>query len=170
MLARFVLVRRDGAQTPLAPLYDGPYRVLERSNHFFRLQIGERTDNVSTLRLKAANTPADTVPAVPPRRGRPPTLPPPPDPPQQLTPLLKVAQPGRPTRPPDPAALRAARPVPASTLRQPDFPHRHRPPYESSAASCSTQPLKLAPQSLGGSCGDLLIDIAHCAYTENDGA
>jgi len=81
MLARFVLVRRDGAQTLLAPLYDGPYRVLERSNHFFRLQIGERTDNVSTLRLKAANTPADTVPAVPPRRGCPPTLPPPLDPP-----------------------------------------------------------------------------------------
>jgi hypothetical protein len=99
MLARFVLVRHDGAQTPLAPLYDGPYRVLERSNHFFSLQIGERTDNVSTLRLKAANTPADTVPAIPPRRGRPPTLPPPPDPPQQLAPSLKVAQPGRPTRP-----------------------------------------------------------------------
>ncbi len=91
MLARFVLVHRDGTQTPLTPLYDGPYRVLERSNHIFRLQIGDRTDNVST----AANTPADTVPATPPRRGRPPTLPPP-DPPQ---PSLRPAQSSRPTRP-----------------------------------------------------------------------
>ncbi len=42
LLARFVLVRRDGAQPPLSPVYDGPYRVLERSTHFFLLQIGER--------------------------------------------------------------------------------------------------------------------------------
>jgi hypothetical protein len=30
LLACFVLVHRDGAQPPLAPAYDGPYRVLER--------------------------------------------------------------------------------------------------------------------------------------------
>ena len=89
MLARFVLVRRDGAQTPLAPLYDGPYCVLERSNHFFRLQLGDKTDNISTLCLKAAHTPADTIPAVPPQRGRPPTQPPPPDAPTLPTPALK---------------------------------------------------------------------------------
>jgi hypothetical protein len=75
LLARFVLVRRDGAQPPLAPLYDGPFRVLERSTHFFRLQLGDRVDNVSTHRLKAAHTPDDTVPAAPPRRGRPPAQP-----------------------------------------------------------------------------------------------
>ena len=53
-LARFILVRRDGAQPPLSPIYDGPYRVLERSTHFFLLEMGDRTDKVSTLRLKAA--------------------------------------------------------------------------------------------------------------------
>ncbi len=37
LLARFVLIRRDGAQQPLSPIYDGPYRVLERSTHFFLL-------------------------------------------------------------------------------------------------------------------------------------
>jgi hypothetical protein len=38
LLARFVLVRRDGAQPPLSPIYDGPYRVLERSTHFFSIR------------------------------------------------------------------------------------------------------------------------------------
>jgi hypothetical protein len=52
LVARFVLVRRDGAQPPLSPVYDGPYRVVERSTRFFLLQIGDRTDKVSTLRLK----------------------------------------------------------------------------------------------------------------------
>jgi hypothetical protein len=51
LLARFVLVRRDGAQPLLSPIYDGPYRVLERSTHFFLLEMGDRTDKVSTLRL-----------------------------------------------------------------------------------------------------------------------
>jgi hypothetical protein len=71
LLARFVLVRRDGAQPPLSPIYDGPYQVLERSTHFFLLEMGDRTDKVSTLRLKAAQTSADTEPAKPPRRGHP---------------------------------------------------------------------------------------------------
>jgi hypothetical protein len=71
LLARFVLVCRDGAQPPLLPIYDGPNRVLERSTHFFLLEIGNRTDKVSTLSLKVARTPADTEPAKPPRRGRP---------------------------------------------------------------------------------------------------
>jgi hypothetical protein len=60
LLARFVLVRRDGAQPLLCPAYEGPYRVLERSTHFFLLKIDDRTNKVSTLRLKAARTPADT--------------------------------------------------------------------------------------------------------------
>ncbi len=65
LLARVVLVRRDGAQPPLSPIYDGPYGVLEQSTHFLLLEKGERTDKVSTLRLKAARTPADTEPAKP---------------------------------------------------------------------------------------------------------
>ncbi len=32
--ATHVLVRRDGHVPPLAPLYDGPYKVLQRSPHF----------------------------------------------------------------------------------------------------------------------------------------
>jgi hypothetical protein len=71
LLARFVLVLRDGAQPPLSPVYNEPYRVLEQSTHIFFLEIGDRTDKVSTLRLKAARTPADTEPAKPRRRGHP---------------------------------------------------------------------------------------------------
>jgi hypothetical protein len=78
LLARFVLVRRDGVQPPLSPAYDGPFAVLERSTHFFKLQIGTRTDTVSTHRLKPCRAPEDTPVALPPRRGRPlaPTPPP----------------------------------------------------------------------------------------------
>jgi hypothetical protein len=84
-----VFVRNDAKQPPLSPLYSGPYRVLERSLRFFKLQIGERTDTVSTLRLKAAYLPASAVPALPPRRGRP-KAPSPPVPPH-IPKVKKVA-------------------------------------------------------------------------------
>jgi hypothetical protein len=35
LLARFMLVCRAGGQPPLAPIYDGPFPVMERSTHFF---------------------------------------------------------------------------------------------------------------------------------------
>jgi hypothetical protein len=71
LLARFVLICRDVGQPPSAPIYDSPFRVLEWSTHLFLLQIGDRTDRVSTLSLKLARTPADTEPAQPLRRERP---------------------------------------------------------------------------------------------------
>jgi hypothetical protein len=73
LLSRFVLVRHDAVQPPLSPLYDGPFLVLERSLHFFKVQIGTRTETISTHRLKPCHTPEDTQAAEPPRRGRPPT-------------------------------------------------------------------------------------------------
>jgi hypothetical protein len=73
LLSRFVLVRHDAAQPPLGPLYDGPFLVLERSLHCFKLQVGSRIETVSTHRLKPCHTPEDTQAALPPRRGRPPT-------------------------------------------------------------------------------------------------
>jgi len=77
-----VFVRKDSHIPPLSPLYEGPYKVLERNLRTFRLQIGSRTDTVSTTRLKPAFTKDDELPALPPRRGRPPhqdpaVLPPP---------------------------------------------------------------------------------------------
>ena len=52
----FVFVRRDGYVPPLTPLYEGPYRVLERSDKYFRLEIGSNIDTVSIDRLKPYNT------------------------------------------------------------------------------------------------------------------
>jgi hypothetical protein len=102
-----VFVRNDAKLPPLSPLYSGPYRVLERSLRFFKLQIGDKTDTVSTLRLKAAYLPASAVPAVPPRRGRPPKRPEPavPAPVKKVTfserPVYITGRPKRFCRPPD---------------------------------------------------------------------
>jgi hypothetical protein len=73
LLSRFVLVRHDAVQPPLSPLYDGPFLVVERSLHFFKVQIGTRTEIISTHRLKPCHTPEDAQAAEPPRRGRPPS-------------------------------------------------------------------------------------------------
>ena len=75
--AEMVFVRRDEAKQPLSPLYAGPYRVIDRRRHFFKVKIGTKTDSVSIHRLKPAFLPPDTVPAEPPRRGRPPSVKPP---------------------------------------------------------------------------------------------
>jgi len=48
----FVYVRRGGSGGPLADMYDGPFRVLSRGPKVFRLQLGQREDNVSRDRLK----------------------------------------------------------------------------------------------------------------------
>jgi hypothetical protein len=74
LLSRFVLVRHDAVQPPLSPLYDGPFLVVERSLHFFKLQIGTKVETVSTHRLKPCHAPQDAQAAEPPRRGRPPNV------------------------------------------------------------------------------------------------
>jgi hypothetical protein len=55
---------RDGHVPPLQPLYGGPYAVLRHSQHHFTLQIGDKEDKVSTLRLKPCNDPT-ALPAQP---------------------------------------------------------------------------------------------------------
>jgi hypothetical protein len=70
--AKYVLVRRDAQHHSLQPAYEGPYLVLKRSRNAFLLQLGGRTDTVSTHRLKAAYVPDNVGAAEPPRRGRPP--------------------------------------------------------------------------------------------------
>eukprot|EP00096_Caligus_rogercresseyi_P009775 TRINITY_DN3386_c0_g1_i3.p1 TRINITY_DN3386_c0_g1~~TRINITY_DN3386_c0_g1_i3.p1 ORF type:complete len:608 (+),score=-10.49 TRINITY_DN3386_c0_g1_i3:209-1825(+) len=75
MTSKFVFVRHDGHRKPLQPPYDGPYEVLHHGEKFFKLQIGNRQENVSIDRLKEAHLDIDNpaAPAQPPRRGRPPT-------------------------------------------------------------------------------------------------
>jgi hypothetical protein len=50
--AEAVLVHHNGHMPPLDPLYDSPFGVLTRSCDFFMLQIGGRTDTVSTISRK----------------------------------------------------------------------------------------------------------------------
>ncbi len=57
LLSRFVLVCRDAVQPPLSPLNDGPFLVLERSLHFFKVQISTRTETISTHCLKPCHNP-----------------------------------------------------------------------------------------------------------------
>ncbi len=122
LLASSVLVRRDGAQPPLSPIYDGPYTVLERSTHFFLLEMGDRTDKVSTLRLKAARTPPDTEPAKPPRRGRPVAQAPPvrAPPPKQRGRPRQVTFRLPPTTPPTTTSASSASGCPLRTARPPN--------------------------------------------------
>jgi hypothetical protein len=61
---------------PLTPPYDGPFKVLRRALHAFQIQIGSRSETVSTHRLKTCISPPDVTVSVPPRRGRPPLAPP----------------------------------------------------------------------------------------------
>jgi hypothetical protein len=69
----FVFIRRDAVHKPLQPLYDGPYKVLQHGEKFFRIQLGSREETVSIDRLKPAHQGLwqTVLPAVPPSRGRP---------------------------------------------------------------------------------------------------
>ena len=71
LAASRVFVRRDGYHGPLQTTWDGPYKVLQRSRHVFRLQVGSREETVSTHRLKTAHVASGTPDGVPRKRGRP---------------------------------------------------------------------------------------------------
>ena len=71
LTAEFVFVRDDASKPPLSPLYRGPYKVLERFEKFFILQIGNKSDSVSVDRLKAVFSSVPVTPAAPPTRGQP---------------------------------------------------------------------------------------------------
>ena len=104
----FVFVRRGAPGRPLSPLYDGPYKVLERGEKFFKIQLGTRTDNVSVDRLKPAYDDGSMAAASPAPRGRPPKLrpstssgpPPPASSPPSPAPSLRTSRAGRSSRPP----------------------------------------------------------------------
>ncbi|BHF70473.1 hypothetical protein SprV_0301352400 [Sparganum proliferum] len=50
----FVLVRHDAVRRPLQPPYDGPYKVLRRSDKHFVIDRNGKTDTVSIDRVKPA--------------------------------------------------------------------------------------------------------------------
>ena len=70
LTAEFVFVRDDASKPPLFPFYRGPYKVLERFEKNFILQIGDKSDSVSVDRLKAVFSSVPVTPAAPPTRGQ----------------------------------------------------------------------------------------------------
>ena len=53
--ATHVFVRHDAVKRPLQPPYDGPYRVVKRTDKHFTLSINGRNDTVSIDRIKPAH-------------------------------------------------------------------------------------------------------------------
>jgi len=129
--AEYVFVRRDGIRPSLTPLYDGPYRVVHRSDTFFRLAVGDKEDSISVSRLKPLLAQGPVVPAQPRRRGRPPRL---------KSPLAQApvvpAQPRRRGRPP--------------RLKPPAEPAVLPPAQLRRGRSAGLDPAHLGPQGLGG--------------------
>jgi hypothetical protein len=64
-------VQRGGVVPPLAPLYHGPYKVLEAGKKFFTISLRGREDTILVDRLKH-HLGGPGVPAPPPAKGRPP--------------------------------------------------------------------------------------------------
>jgi hypothetical protein len=71
--ASFVYVRRGPAAGPLAPLFDGPFRVLAKSEKVFCVQMGSREEVIIVDRLKAYEADGPPSEVAVPRRvaGRP---------------------------------------------------------------------------------------------------
>ena len=60
-----------GSAKPMADKYNSPYRVLERGNKAWKVQVGERVEILSRDRLKPHLGSVGPKAAVPLRRGRP---------------------------------------------------------------------------------------------------
>ena len=69
--ADWVYVVKGGASKPMTDKYSGPYRVLERGNKAWKLQVGERVEVVSRDRLKPHLGSVAPEGAVAPTHGRP---------------------------------------------------------------------------------------------------
>ena len=73
--APYVFIRVDKVKKPLESPYDGPYKVLERKQNTFLLDLGldnngrQVTDWYSTERLKAAHIDIENPPQTVQRRG-----------------------------------------------------------------------------------------------------
>jgi hypothetical protein len=68
--AEYVYIRRSGVAGLLQPQYEGPFRVLQRGSKVFRVQVGDREEDISVDRLKPHLGATPAAVAEPPRRGR----------------------------------------------------------------------------------------------------
>ena len=70
-IANIIVARKDGTRGPLEPVWEGPFVVVARARHVFRIQRGRKVEAVSVLRLKPADVPDACPDATPRARGRP---------------------------------------------------------------------------------------------------
>ena len=64
-------VRKGGTISPLAPVYSGPYRMLNAGPKVFQLEIGATQQMVLVDRLKPHTGQLPVTPAAPVKRGHP---------------------------------------------------------------------------------------------------
>ncbi|KAJ8402587.1 hypothetical protein AAFF_G00366700 [Aldrovandia affinis] len=71
--AGYVFIRHNAHRSPLKPLYDDPFRVMETGDKTFILDVGGKHERITVDRLKPAHQALDqpVVPVTAPRRGRP---------------------------------------------------------------------------------------------------
>ena len=60
-----VFVRNDSVRPPHRPPFHGPFKIIERFNKYFKIDINNKSRSVSVDRLKAAILPAEEEKAVP---------------------------------------------------------------------------------------------------------
>ena len=141
-----VFIRKPPIQTGLSAPYSGPYRVLSRQEHFFRVSIpGRGAESVALARLKPAVIANDEeFQELPPTRGpgRPPgprhAAPPPPPPPPPAPPRRG---PGRP---------RKAPPLPAPpAFHEPNRASRQQPGEQVQPAAFQPPPAETEPAETG---------------------
>jgi cleavage and polyadenylation specificity factor subunit 1 len=70
--ADFVYIRKGQMTGTFSPPYSGPYKVVDKREKVFDVQVGDRVETVSVDRLKAHRGGGEVIPASPPARGRPP--------------------------------------------------------------------------------------------------
>ena len=52
--ATHVIIRQDAVRKPLQPTYKGPYKILDRSSHYFTVDVNGHIDTITLNRLKPA--------------------------------------------------------------------------------------------------------------------
>jgi hypothetical protein len=70
--ANFVYIRKGQMTGPFSPPYSGPYKVVDKREKVFDVQVGNRIESVSVDSLKAHRGGGEVIPASPTARGRPP--------------------------------------------------------------------------------------------------
>jgi hypothetical protein len=67
----YVYISRDSKPSPLSPVYQGPFEVIEAGPKYFVLRVGSQLETVSVDRLKPHLGQDPVTPAEPARRGWP---------------------------------------------------------------------------------------------------